>query len=153
IVVSPSLSRLSQLEVKRDRSVIGPGLYNTPLPVDPGKHVISVVALGKKPWSKEITTNATDSITTTLPDALEDAPMPASQPGTHAAPATPGTPTPTPDTTAGNGQRTAGLVVAGVGVVGVGLAVGLGLHAKSKLDESNADGHCAGNRCDPAGTD
>ena len=48
-------------------------------------------------------------------------------------------------------QRTIGLVVGGVGVVGVGIGSVFGLSAKSTYDQSSA--HCNGDHCDSTGHD
>lgn len=53
---------------------------------------------------------------------------------------------------AGSTRRYVGVGVGAAGVVVTGLGVVFGLMAKSKLDDSNADGHCTpDNACDAAG--
>jgi tetratricopeptide (TPR) repeat protein len=49
-------------------------------------------------------------------------------------------------------QRIAGVAVVGVGAAGIVAGTIFGLLAKSKMDDSNASGHCAAqDRCDPTG--
>jgi hypothetical protein len=57
-----------------------------------------------------------------------------------------------PDTGGLGAQRILGIGLAGVGVVGLGVGTYFALHAKARLDDSNA--HCAlGNVCDASGLD
>lgn len=49
----------------------------------------------------------------------------------------------------GRTQRIAGVVIAGVGIVGLGIGTALGLSAKSTYDDSSA--YCTGNLCDAKG--
>jgi hypothetical protein len=50
------------------------------------------------------------------------------------------------------GRKTVALVIGGVGIVAAGVGAYFGVSAISKNSDSNADGHCVGNRCDPTGT-
>jgi serine/threonine-protein kinase len=150
ILVPASLRGLSNLEVKRDETRVGAGVFDAPIPVDPGPHRISVNAAGKKTWSGDVQIAPEDPrATIQLPAQLDDAPAgePSSAPPRASDVAEGDDP--------GKTQRIAGLVTGGVGVVGLGVAGIFGLVASSKLDDSNADGHCHGadgNHCDPIGT-
>jgi hypothetical protein len=48
-------------------------------------------------------------------------------------------------------MQVAGIVVAGVGVLGLGASAYFGLRASSLDADSRSDGHCANNDCDPYG--
>ena len=47
----PVEHRVDGLTVTRDGTAIGPGVWGTPLPVDPGTHVIEAAAPGYQPWN------------------------------------------------------------------------------------------------------
>ena len=173
ISVASASASLPGLEIKRDGILLGPALFGTAVPVDPGDHKIEVTATGKKPWRGVVTVpdKAGTSIAFPVP-ALEDAPPPPTPEPTTTATATAPTPTvtaptptvtaPTPTVTAaptgtnvpplptskpeGNTARTIGLVVGSLGVAGIAAASGLGLVAKSKNDEALAK-YCEGATC------
>jgi len=64
--LEPKLSRLTitagaqSVQVIRDGTAVDPAALGTPMPVDPGRHVIEATAPGKQKWSKtiEVATNA-----------------------------------------------------------------------------------------------
>lgn len=166
MTIAVSAAETSGLEVRRDGELLGRALWGAEFPVDPGSHVIAASAPGKKPWQTtvRVAAEARGPIAVSVP-ALEDAPLaaaPAPSPrsssaGAHAeaapivASAVAGADAGT-NGSRGSGQRVAGLVVGGVGIVGLGLGAFFGLQAKSHLDDSNADGHCHdGNKCDAIG--
>jgi hypothetical protein len=163
--LEPKLSRLtievgadaaaaSELVVTRDGHAVGQGAWGAPTPLDPGDHVVMATASGKQAWSKTVTVGAAaDSQTVTVPPLADLA--------VAATPAPP--PTPPVDVAAdsstpqsrpffnGSPLQTAGLVVAGAGVVGLGVSAYFGLHASGLNSDSNADGHCDRSGCDPYG--
>lgn len=125
------------LVVKRDETVVGPGQYGTPIPIDPGEHTISASAPRKKPWSAKIQVAGTTPSTIDVP-GLEDAPEAAALAGQPS--------------TEGRTQRIAGVTVASVGVVG--LIVGAVFGAISMSHKSEAEPYCNGNDCtDQQGVD
>jgi serine/threonine-protein kinase len=136
-------------EVKRDGTVVGKPLWGTKVPIDPGTHTISASAPGKKPWETKVEVPAKPGTVEVAVLPLEDAHASSSAPpsGTKAA-----GPAPDRASSSWTSQHTFAVVAAGVAVVGIGLGVVFGLRTKSKLDESNADGHCReGNLCDAFG--
>jgi hypothetical protein len=155
IVVDPSMAGAPGLEVKRDGTVIGDAGWGTAAPVDPGSHTVEVTATGKKPWSTTIDVGAeADQQTVNVPP-LEDA---AGATDTGAGGTTTGIgaegngadnqtpPAPEhPPTGVGNGQRTAGLVVGGAGIVAAAVGTYFGIQAISKR-------HDATNACPPPAT-
>jgi serine/threonine-protein kinase len=150
VIVVPLDSRASDLEVKRDGTVVGPAQYDTLIPLDPGPHTISATARGKS-WEQQ-TTLLIDGATTkvTIPVLGEDAPPPpiaaAAEP-VHAAPVQP-EPAPEQPSTGGT-QRTLGVLTAGVGLVGIGLGTFFGVQSMGK--NSDAKQECDATGCSPAG--
>ncbi len=134
------------LEVRRDGSLIGKPLWGTAVPIDPGSHELVATAPGFKTWEGSIDASAVGkTATVTIPKLTPDE-APKDAPVVVVAPKE------LPKGDRGNMQRTIGLVAGGVGVVGVGLGVVFGLSAKSKLADSNANGHCQpNNHCDEIG--
>jgi serine/threonine-protein kinase len=120
VVVVPQGARVPGLEVKRDGTVVGEGQWGSPLPVDPGEHTIEVSAPGRQPL-ETLARVAAGPGTTTVE-------IPALAVGSSSF---------------WNAQRSAGLVVATVGIAGVGVAAALGALALSKNSASKLS-------CDPA---
>ena len=165
VTVSPEAT-LDTLVVQRDAATIPKAQWGVPLPVDPGEHTVRASAPGHVPWTSTLVVERAASATVTVPvldpavPAVEPAPpvaLPVAAPVAPepAAPAPPAAniATSSPDGSSGraNVQRTLGLVTAGVGLVALGAGAYLGLHAKSTYDDSNANGHCTNNLCDPTG--
>lgn len=157
VKVGPA-QKVDGMHVTRDGDDIGAGLWNTPLPIDPGDHTIGANAPGKKSWSEHVTIVANASTVTVVVPALLDDPNASAAAvglgvgsGSGNAGPEPGPETPAKD---GKGQRLLALGAVGLGVVGVGVGSVFGILAKSKNDASNSDGHCHdGNHCDQTGVD
>jgi hypothetical protein len=111
-----------------------------PMLVDPGKLSVIVTTPdgGKSSQDVSIGEGEAKEVTLTLPSAGSG------------DPADPGVTTPDSDDGV-DGLLVAGLIVGGLGVAGIAVSMGFGAKAKSKNDESNADGHCIGNECDEIG--
>jgi hypothetical protein len=141
-VVVPAASDVSGLEVRRDGVTVGHAEFGVAIPVDPGAHTVEATAPQKKKWSAQVTVAAKDpNARVTL--ALEDNPDAAPPTPAAPVPAPTAAPAPTappaaeqPPSSSGSTQRTVGLVVGGVGVVGVALGSVFGLSAKSKNDDA-----------------
>jgi hypothetical protein len=139
------------LIVRIDDVVVGAGGLDVPLPLDPGRHVVTASAPGKMPWSREVQADAGGQLVAVPIPALGDAPSEAPS-APSAEPPKPASAAPQPVASRGASPlATAGLVTAAVGVVAIGIGAGFALSAKSKLDESNRqpDG-CVGNDCPAA---
>jgi hypothetical protein len=54
IVIPPSVAALPGVEVIRDGAAVDRPLWGTPVPVDPGDHVVTVRAAGRKPWEGKV---------------------------------------------------------------------------------------------------
>jgi serine/threonine-protein kinase len=153
--LAPKLARLTVsvqepvegMQVRRDGVLVDRAEWGAPLPIDTGSHAIDASAPGHKAWALRVeVTQDASSATVTVP-ALEAAPVEASPPSSPTAqPAGLSFPAVSPvsppaDTGAQNGgsQRTVGLVLAGLGVVGLGVATGFAVSAKSKYNDSLAN--------------
>jgi hypothetical protein len=80
VVKVPEASRTTGLKIDRGGEDVGAALWGMPTPVDPGKHVITANAPGKKPWSTEIDVPPDAATAEVEVPPLEDAP-----PGTESA--------------------------------------------------------------------
>jgi hypothetical protein len=139
----PAETDVRGLLVRRDGIELGRALWDTAVPVDPGVHAVSATAPGFKEWQVSIDAPAAPGTQTVTVPRLEVAPpepVATAQPSTAPSPAPPSTPEPPPEFW--NGQRVAGVAVAGAGVASILVGSALGLVAKSKLDQSNAAGNC-----------
>jgi hypothetical protein len=138
--------------VKLDGSAVPRSMWEMPMPVDPGEHVVEASAAGKLPWNGKVVIGETVTETITVP-ALADAPPAAEAPEDQAG--KPATPPPHQPTTAPlppeatdhapglGGQRTAALVSGGIGVVGLVVGTVYASSAKSRFDDSEPD--CSAN--------
>lgn len=121
----------AKLVVKRDGVSLGEAAWGTPVPVDPGPHVIEATAPGKLPWKTTVEVNSDPSTEVVVP-LLEAAPPPPESSKNLLT------------------QRTIGIGVAGLGVVAATVGAIFGLNAISTNDSAKA--HCRdGNLCDPTG--
>jgi hypothetical protein len=131
------------LEVRRDGVALQDAELGSPIPVDPGEHVIEAVAPGKQPWSSKIQVGADAAKVSVEIPALQptgSGASPTATPVVTATAAPTGAP-PADKPSSGSAMRTTGLVFGGVGVVGIGLGTFFGLQASSKW--SDAKGKCA----------
>lgn len=148
-IVVPEAVRVPGLVVTRNGSEVGSELYGQPVPLDPGSLTIEAKAPGKIAFSKTVQLGAKANESVTI-SALADDPNAGSVPPVEPAgeqpppvvtpanppPADPYEPPPTQDSSSGSGQRTIGLVVGGVGVVGLAIGGVFALRASSKNDDS-----------------
>lgn len=136
------------LVVKRDDVALDQATWGTPLPVDPGKHAISVEAPGKEPWSTTAETKGPGTTQTVTVPALKAAPPGAS--GSASASVAPTGTAPPPDDAKGT-RRTIGLVTGGVGLAGIVVGAVMGFLASSKWSDAK-NHHCRTDTlCDDTG--
>jgi hypothetical protein len=147
------------LEVSLDGRALPSAAFGTPMPVDPGVHVITAKAPGKKSLRIEVKADSPNGIVKTiLPALADDSPnAPAASPAAPAsAPAAasaapsgePATAAPemksaTVDAGESGGRSNlliSGLIVAGLGAVGIG--VGTVFYVKADEDNSQAEVLC-----------
>jgi serine/threonine-protein kinase len=143
VELAPEVAKLPGVVVKRNGQKIEPALYGTPLPVDPAEYTIEVSAPGYETWSTPIKVEGGGaSASVRVPQLMPAKDAPATKPGaTDAAkPAPDAAPVGSSDSGGSSTQRTLGLVVAGVGVVGLGVGSFFGVRAISR--NSDAENHC-----------
>jgi hypothetical protein len=108
--------------------------------VDPGSHVVSASAPGKRPWQAKIDITQGPAQKSVQIPKLVDAPTAAvSASGTSPSGAR-------KPQGSGKMQRMGAYALGGVGVVGIGVGSFFGLRAISKNQQSN-DAGCVGNQC------
>ena len=117
--------------ISRDGVVVDRAVLGTPIPVDPGSHVVEAIATGKKKWSVVIDVKPSSQIAVAIP-ALE-AEHGGIARGDSAKRDDIG-----PSSGAGNTQRIVALGVGGLGVAGLVLGTIFGLDAKSTWAEAKS---------------
>jgi hypothetical protein len=135
--LEPKLSRLaikvtgdaSGVTITRDGEAVDSAELGVAIPVDPGKHVIEASAPGKQKFSQTVEIgDSADSKVIEIPALAEgtgEQGLPPDQPPASKSD--------------GSSQRTIGLIVGGVGVVGVAVGAIFGLQAGSKWDDAKAE--------------
>jgi len=137
---------LEGLEIKRDGVAVGKAQWGTALPLDPGAHLITASAPGKKAWQESFAVpTAGGVVTATVPDLADETPVPASPPPIEPRGLT------SAERTRGDAQRAVGVLAVGAGVIGIATGGVLGLLAKAKYN--TAADHCSDAGCDPTGVD
>lgn len=155
--IEPKLSRLTitvegdpastaNLVVKRDGQIgVGRAQWGLALPIDPGEHVVEASAPGKLPFTGKVQIAPNGQNAKLVVPALESAPVAPVR-----APVAPPPKEAEAPSESSVSQRTLGLVVGGVGVVGLGVGAVFGLQSMGK--KGDADNHCnADNFCDATG--
>jgi hypothetical protein len=175
--LEPDLSRLTiqvppsadtpDLEIKRDGSIVGRAARDSPIPVDPGDHVVEASAPGKATWRQTVVVGGHGDTKTVAIPALEDA-----QGDVTAAASTAPVVAPTGDeeprragvpgraaaersVPEGSGARPLGLTLGawsaiGLGVAAAGVGTYFGLHAMALKDD--ADRACPNDACSAQGS-
>ena len=137
---------------RRDDVALGPAALGSPLPVDPGSHVVTAGAAGCADRTYRVDLGEGEAKT------LEIEPGPSSATGAVPTTSTSASATATESTTAapppassstgggggGGGLRTAAYVAGGAGLVGVGVGAVWGIAAFSKWSQAKTD---CGNGC------
>jgi hypothetical protein len=141
IAVAPGVDRLPGFEVRRDDILVTGAVWGTPVPVDPGEHVVEARVPGKTPFRQVVPLQSNaDKKTVTVPAFSES--------NTPSAATT--TPSPTRERAASDAgsprQKTVALIVGSAGVAGVALGGVFALNALSKKKSAqpycDADGYC-----------
>jgi hypothetical protein len=126
ILVPDAVAAIPGLAITRDGMPVGRVAWGTPVPVDPGPHVVRAVAEGRDSWEE---TRRLDT-----PGALVVVQVPALT-ATLAAPAPPpltALPPAVPPPRGWPAQRTGALVAGALGVVSLAVGAGLGAAALGK---------------------
>jgi hypothetical protein len=145
-----SQAREAKAQIDRDGVAVTGDLWGVSVPVDPGEHVVTARAEGKKTWSSTAHLAARESQVVRVPPLEGSTPAPA--PPAEAAPspvvvapeASAEHPSPAPRSSS-TGQRVAAGAAIGVGVAGVVVAVleGIAFHR----DTDQASQECAAAGC------
>jgi hypothetical protein len=150
--LEPTLSRVvidadpkSGPTVTLDDQPIGPAAYRTPIPIDPGSHVLRASAAGTTPFEQSFRVERGAPIATLKVPPLEPAPVVPESKGMPEAPAVPSAPA------TSSGRRTVGWIAAGAGAVLAGVGAYFGVQAFS--DKNAAENGCGATFCTPAGND
>jgi hypothetical protein len=151
IIVPDEVATVTGLEIKRGVIPFGRATWNTALPVDPGRHVVTAAAPGKKPWSTVVEVEAPSGSVEIRVPPLQDLQKPAAPPIVVAPPLATARPpeaaprrAPSPD---GAGQRTVAIAVGAVGLAGVAAGAVFGGLAIAKANDAGAQ--CEGAPCNP----
>ena len=148
VVVSPEIAALAP-RLTRDGTEMGAAAWGVEIPLDPGIHVVRVVAAGRVPWEARVDL---------LPSRVERVVVPPLEPLVSAVPAPvgpvasadgPPLPPPLPPPSVPSTQRIVGWSLLAGGAVSLGIGAYFGLRALSKHGDS--DGQCNGRLCTPEG--
>jgi hypothetical protein len=158
-VLEPRLPRLSiklapdardaRLEVLRDDVLLGAVSLGTPLPTNPGKHVVVVRAEGRRDRSFEISLaeGEQQELLVAPGDFLVQPPVPEAS--ARAVPALEAVPKESPARPSGsNGRRTVALVTGGAGILSIATGSVFALASIVEYGQSNA-GCNAASQCHP----
>ncbi len=126
------------LEIRRDGVPVQPAELGSPIPVDPGPHVIEASAPGKEAWSSTVQAADSAKLDVQVPALNAAAGAPAGPVATQNAPLQAPPLDQPASKSSGSTQRTAAVVVGAVGVVGLGLGTVFGLGASSKWSDAKS---------------
>jgi hypothetical protein len=122
------------LEIRRDGIAVQQAELGSPIPVDPGEHVIEAVAPGRQAWSSKVQVAGDAAKVSVEIPKLEAESAPTNSAATvTTAPQNAAAPA---DTQTGSTQRLTGLVFGGAGVVGIGLGAFFGVQASGKWSDA-----------------
>lgn len=123
-----------EVMVTRDGAPIEEAVLGTAIPLDPGSHVITASAPGKRGWSKRIELGSHgDHVTVAVPVLPDDVSL---SPDLRESVALP--PEPVKQATFDSVQRTLGLVAGALGIAGVATGALFGVKAASDWSEAKA---------------
>jgi len=160
--IEPKLSTLTlgvttstEQSIELDGSLIGRAAWNTPMPVNPGKHRLRVSAPGYREYTTEFEVGREKDAKRVEVPALERLPAAPTTPVAATGAASPAkSDAPAPSAKPSPGSRTkrvAAYVTAGAGVGLVGIGSFFGVRALSKMSES--DDACPNQQCSRTGAD
>jgi hypothetical protein len=139
--LEPTLSRLTVdvaagsvvdgLEVRRDGVAMGRAEWGVAIPVDPGSHLIEATAPNARKWSTTTNVETGGANATVSVPLLEIEKAVVTPPPPVVAPAP-----------KSNGQRIAGVVIAGFGVAGIAVGSVFGVEALTKNNQALESQNC-----------
>lgn len=158
--LEPKLSRLTidvardapaTIEVKKDGEPLGAAAWGSPVPIDPGPHVITARSAGYKDWQMTIDVPAGASAArVSIPklELLQAQPLSPPAASVMVSPLPQSSPYPAHDgqvADSGSSQQTLGYVLGGVGVVGIAIGTWGAVSMQSKVSDRNAANACSAN--------
>ena len=158
-IAVPPEAAVEGLEISRDGLRLPPAAWNTPVPIDPGDHMVVARAPRRKAWSERpsvagagVKLSVVVPVLEPDPDASASGPPPAEPSESPRVGTDVGT-----QGSHGDTQRTLALVSGGVGVIGLGVGTYFGLRAMAKQNEyeehRGADGRCLDMDCQTSSED
>jgi hypothetical protein len=142
------LAPSGKIAVAIDGAPLDPGVVGTAFPMDPGTHVLSVSARGKRTWTQSITVPVGPGTQRVGIPPLEDASSAPSEAPAQAADSGSGVPPPVDPSPS---RRTMGWAAVGVGAVGAAMGTFFGIRAFSL--KADAQHECEGAACSQRGLD
>ena len=144
VITATKAAATADLEVRRDNVPMDRGTWGSAVPVDPGEHVVTATAPGRKTWTlKVVVKPGAHTSTVDVPALVADEAAVATVPvgtttltsaaladGSYAPPEE-------PTTNRGGAQRAVGLTLMGVGLAGVALGTYFGVQTLSKSDAAS----------------
>lgn len=125
LTISPPDNAPADVTIARDGEALARGELSVAIPVDPGSHTVTASAPGRVPFEKRVDVREGATIEVSIPplDAISSPRVALpSDTGTDGWPV----------------QKTLGLVLGGVGVVGVGVGVATGIVTLGKKSDASA---------------
>ena len=142
VEVDPATASLPNLVITRDGIALGPAAWKSPIPIDPGPHVVVATAAGHEPWTTNLViAEGPDKKTVVVPALVRVPPI--------AAPPTPAPQAKRDEPLTLFGAELTPLRIAGVSAASAGLAcLGLAAFSTARAVVKNVD--CDGsNNCTP----
>jgi hypothetical protein len=166
VIQVPGSADLPDLEILRDGAAVGRAAWGSPVPVDPGDHLVEATSPGKISWKQAVTVGPKADTKSVVVPVLEVAPVAdeAASPQRPARPsgagfsvesADPGLPHPATKPVAersptGSTVNLPAWISTGLGVVAAGVGTYFAFHAISQ--KSDADRQCPGDACSAQGS-
>jgi hypothetical protein len=152
ITVAPETAALPDVQVQRDKVVVGAAAWDVASPIDPGDHVVEATAPDHQRWSVHVQVGPNGDRQVVSVPALAENPATASSapaPSIGAAPAeakeAANDAPESPPAHGGGAQRAAGIGIGAVGLVSVAFGSYFGVQALSKSHDAKQD--CSPSSC------
>lgn len=137
IDLSVGARAIAGIEVRRDGQPVPASALGSPLPIDPGEHVVEATAPRRRPARLTVRIGPSEATAVTIPVLEEETVQPP--PLTHREPAQSDEPSGV------HPRRTFGVILGGVGLASIAVGGLFGMQAFSKADESRE--RCPSSRC------
>lgn len=154
VEVPDSIRDLPKFSLKRDGEIVEQGKWNTPVPVDVGRHELEAEATGYAPWKEQVEITRQGE---TVKRVVKLDPVKKAEPAKSTAPketrlVSNANPLPKPSAAANRWQKPLGIAGTVLGVAGLAGGIVAIVLGRNKFDESNQE-HCFenSNRCDSIG--